>query len=139
MKNFKRDMSVNTTPDTTWQRYKIDSFKTSTAKRVPYEELDFTIYKPNANHVAFSTTEERLPMWIKALYLRYYKDGLYNNNMEINTRWLEQSNADDSTKCDEIVINILVNDKDIALTFTVKASKGHIEAQGRFVKEWGAK
>ena len=62
-------------------------------------------------------------MWIKALYLR----------------WLEQSNADDWTKCDEIVINILVNDKDIALTITVKASKGHIEAQGRFVKEWGAK
>ena len=59
--------------------------------------------------------------------------------MEINTRWLEQGNADDSTKCDEIVINILVNDKDIALTITVKASKGRIEAQGHFVKEWGAK
>ena len=37
-----------------------------------------------------------------------------------------QGNADDSTKCDEIVINILVNDKDIALTITVKASKGRI-------------
>ena len=73
MKNSKRDMSVNTIPDTTWQQYKIDSFKTSTAKRVPYEELDFTIYKPNANHVAFSTTEERLPMWIKALYPRTIK------------------------------------------------------------------
>ena len=59
--------------------------------------------------------------------------------MEINTRWLEQGNADDSTKCDEIVINILINDKDIALTITVKASKGRIEAQSRFVKEWGAK
>jgi hypothetical protein len=132
-------MSVNTTPDTTWQRYTIVSFKTSKAKRFPYEELDFTIYKPNANHVAFSTTEEHLPMWIKALYLRHYKDGLYNNNMEINTRWLKQVNADDWTKCDEIVINILVNDKDNALTITVKASKGSIEAQGRFVKEWGAK
>jgi hypothetical protein len=59
--------------------------------------------------------------------------------MEINTRWLKQVNADDWTKCDEIVINILVNDKDNALTITVKASKGSIEAQGRFVKEWGAK
>ena len=103
-------------PDTTLQRYEIDSFKNTNCKRVPFEELDFTIYKPNANHVAFSTTEIRLLSWIKALYLRYYKHDDFNNNADISTQWAEPENANNPSKCDKITITILVNDNDNALT-----------------------
>jgi hypothetical protein len=126
-------------PDTTLQRYEIDSFKNTNCKRVPFEELDFTIYKPNANHVAFSTTEIRLLSWIKALYLRYYKHDGFNNNADISTQWAEEENANNPSKCDKITITILVNDNDNALTITVNISTGRIEAIGRYIKEWGAK
>jgi hypothetical protein len=113
--------------------------KSIACKRVPFEELDFTIYKPNANHVSFSITEIRLLSWIKALYLRYYKHDGFNNNVDISTQWAEQENANNPSKCDKITITILVNDNDNALTITVNISTGRIEAKGRYIKEWGAK
>ena len=62
--------SLNNTHMDIVNRYQVSSFKMSNAKRIPLERLDFSIYKPSANQVAFSSTEERLPLWIKAMELR---------------------------------------------------------------------
>ncbi|CAB4003281.1 hypothetical protein AC249_AIPGENE28214 [Paramuricea clavata] len=86
-------------------RYQVSSFKMSNAKRVPVERLDFSIYKPSANQVAFSSTEERLPLWIKAMELRYKHGGSVFNN-KITTQWEEHDDTDDDTKCDKVLINL---------------------------------
>lgn len=52
-------------------RHQVNSFKTSSAKHAPFEKLDFSIYKASAKLVAFSSTEERLPLWIQAMDLQY--------------------------------------------------------------------
>ena len=59
-------------------RYQAQNLKTTSAKRVPYEELDFSVYKPTAIMVAFSTSEQRMPLWIRVMKLRY-ENGLQNN------------------------------------------------------------
>ena len=46
-----------------YARYKIESFKTTSAKRVPYKQIDYSIYKPSA--IVFSTSEERHPKSIE--------------------------------------------------------------------------
>ena len=63
------EVSTKTTIDASLERYKIENF--TNAKRVPYEEIDYNIYK--SSHVDFSTTEKRLPIWIKALFCRYHE------------------------------------------------------------------
>ena len=64
-------------------RYHVDNFKTTS---VPHVQLDLTIYKPSANQIAFTTTEERFPIWIEVMKLRY-KEGLRHDvSKEINCR-----------------------------------------------------
>ena len=125
-------------PDASLERYKIENFKCTNAKRVRFEELDFNIYKSSANHVDFSTTENRVQIWIKALYFRYYKNDDLNNT-EINTRWLEQENQINPSKCDKVLLSIHANENENVLTIIVNVSTGRIQAQGRLFKEWGAK
>lgn len=71
-------------------RYKVDCFKNTNAKRVPYEELDYTIYKPNANMVTFSTSEKRLPLWIKTMRQRYQHGFKDDTTSKITSHWEEQ-------------------------------------------------
>ena len=125
-------------PDTTFERYKIDNFVPTNSKRVPYEELDYSIYK-NSSQVAFSTTESRLPLWVKALYERYYKIEGSNgdDNTKVETKWHEEGNQNQPTKCDKIVIEIIYDGENV-LTITVNISAGRIQVQGRLMKEWGA-
>lgn len=117
-------------------RYQVDRFKPTNAKALPLEQLDFSIYKPT-NLVAFSTTEERLPLWIKAMDLRY-KDGFVDDKKLI-AHWEEQNNADDPSKCDKVTITLTSkeNDKNI-IVITVMVDKGRIQVQSRFIKEWSS-
>ncbi len=39
------EVSTKTTIDASLERYKIENFKNTNAKRVPYEEIDYNIYK----------------------------------------------------------------------------------------------
>ena len=133
-------MSTNTTFDDSLKRDENKSFKNTNAKRVPHEELDFRIYK--ANSVTFSTTEIRLPLWIKALYNRYCKNAYNDMNKEpetiLNTKWLEQDNATNSARCDKISLDILLNENENILTITIYVNTGRIQAQGRLLQEWDA-
>jgi hypothetical protein len=85
---------------------KLTNFKEekSRKKQIPYEKLDFTIYKPSANMSAFCTSEERLILWIETFYFRYYT-GLKENTW-LSARWEEQKVANDPSKCEKIVLNI---------------------------------
>ena len=130
------EVSTKTTIDTSLERYKIENFKNTNAKRVPYEEIDYNIYK--SSHVDFSTTEKRLSIWIKALFCRYHENGRINNT-KIITRWLEQENQDNPSKCDKISLSFQTKENENALTITVNVTAGRIKTQGRFYKEWGAK
>jgi hypothetical protein len=109
----------------------------SNAKRVPVERLDFSIYKSSANQVAFSSTEERLPLWIKAMELRYKHCGSVFNN-KISTQWEEHDDTDDDTKCDKVLINLTSHElEENLLSITIMVNKGRIQIQGKYMKEWG--
>ncbi|CAB4013646.1 Hypothetical predicted protein, partial [Paramuricea clavata] len=78
-------------------RYQVDNFKATNMKRVPMEQLDFTIYKPSSNLDAFCSNEERLPTWIRAMKLRYCKDNLEFAEDKIAVQWEESENPNDET------------------------------------------
>ena len=135
--NTAGEMSANaTTMDASLERYRIENFKNTNAKRVPYEEIDYNIYK--SSHIVFSTTEKRLPLWINALFSRYHENDDINN-MNIITRWLEVEKQDKPSKCDKISLSFHPNEKESILTITVNVTAGRIKAQGRLYKLWGAK
>jgi hypothetical protein len=48
-------------------RYSVECIQSSNFKHVPFEQIDYAIYKASTNTVAFTTTEERMPLWIEAL------------------------------------------------------------------------
>lgn len=127
---------VATTPDATFTRYQVDQFKTTKAKTVPYEELDFNIYKPASKCVAFATSEERILLWTRALHDRYYI-GLQNNSM-LKSLWEEQQTYNDSSKCDKVIIHLsLTSNAENIVAISVFTSTGRIQIQGRFLHEWG--
>jgi hypothetical protein len=78
------------------KRYDVENFKSTNAKRVPNEELDFSIYKPSSNLVAFSSSElhsieVRLPLWIQEMKRRYQYS--FENHAEVEVRWEEQESS----------------------------------------------
>jgi hypothetical protein len=110
-------------------RYSVECIQSSNFKHVPFEQIDYAIYKASTNTVAFTTTEERMPLWIEALRARY-QDGLHiNTNIK-----------DDSTKCDKVTIHLISTKSSInqnLITITALINNGRIQVQGRSYKEWG--
>ena len=118
-------------------RYETKNFTSKNYKKVPHEELDYGIYK-NPNLVAFQTTESRLPMWVEALYMRYAQNDVFNNeNNEVRTKWTEENDASDASKCEEISIEI-THKNETMLTIRIFATKGRIQVNGRLMKAWGS-
>ncbi|CAB3996547.1 Hypothetical predicted protein [Paramuricea clavata] len=129
-------------PDPTQIRYQVDEFKQSKMKSIPYEKLNFSIYKQSANMVALCTCEERILSWIRALYFRYFL-GLENSDI-IKTRWEEQECDDEASKCVKIILNLSFRKKSIhenLVTITIYTTLGriHVQGNGRFLQEWGNK
>jgi hypothetical protein len=59
MKKANMALSVATcNAELTFTRYKYEEFKNTKARTVPYEDIDYTKYKPSANCVAFLTSED---------------------------------------------------------------------------------
>ena len=117
-------------------RYSIDSFKITYEKKVPFEELDYGIYK-NSNLVVFTTSERRLPCWIDIMKRRY-TDGLKDSD-RITTRYEEIDNTTDTTKCDKVIISLISKDtKVIIMKFSTTINTGRIKIEGPYIKEWGS-
>ncbi|CAB3999478.1 Hypothetical predicted protein [Paramuricea clavata] len=127
------------TLDDTLTRYQVDQFKSAKgSKQVPFEKLDFSIYKPSANMVAYTTSEERILLWIKALYQRYIIDLQKTNGANMWSRWEEQESYNDTSKCDKVILYFEHNSSSI-ISITIYTSTGriHIQGQDRVLKEWG--
>ncbi len=126
-------------PDNTFSRYQsMSEFKKSRKKQAPYEKLDYSVYKPSANMVAFSTSQERLIKWIQALYFRYYLE--VKTNPQFNVRWEEQEEGDDASKCKKVQITLshcANTSMDNLITITIYITTGRIQVQGKVIKEWG--
>ena len=63
LKNITGNISTTIStrePDSSFARYRVDQFKSTKARQVPYEKLDYNIYKASSNVVAFTTSEERI-------------------------------------------------------------------------------
>jgi hypothetical protein len=86
-------------PDSFFARYRVD--------QVPYEKFDYNIYKASSNVVAFTTSEERIVKWTKAIFLRYHL-GLDKNDNTSNLKflWEEQPSPNDESKCDKITVHL---------------------------------
>ena len=75
---------------------------------MPYEELDYGIYKASSNQVIFQMRlplwiKVRLPLWIKALHVRYQsnKANTNDNNSpseDINAHWEEHIDSNIASK-----------------------------------------
>ena len=118
-------------------RYEIQAFKPTSAKRVPYEELDFSVYKATANTVAFSTCETRMPLWIRVLKIRY-QNGL-ETNVNIKSTWDEINNTNDESRWEKVCINLMSRENSTNLvTIAAFITTGRIHIQGRNVREWGS-
>ncbi|CAB4008714.1 Hypothetical predicted protein [Paramuricea clavata] len=137
----KSELSI-TKPDSTFARYSYDQFKKSrSAKSVPHESLDFTIYKSSSNCVAFLTSEERLIKWIQAIYERYHvrlQDATTTSKMK--AVWEELQNVSDTSKTDKISIHLSLQNDDIVeniVTIIIYCTTGRIQIQGKSLHEWG--
>ena len=130
-------MASSTTTSTARNRYEITQFKTTSAKRVPFEQLDYSIYKPSSNAVVFSTSERRIPLWITAFKSRYI-EGLQNNDV-LKSTWEETNDPSDTMKCEKVTITIShkLNIENL-ITININVNTGRIQIQGHFIKDWGS-
>ena len=105
-------------------------------KKVPFEQLDHTIYK-NTNLVVFSTSEKRLPIWIDVLKRRYIYDLECNNR--VTTRYEKTDNLNEKSKCEKIVLSLTSKaslENIITITITITIGTGRIKIEGHSIKEW---
>jgi hypothetical protein len=93
-------------------RYQFDEFKNSKAHSIPFEKMDYSIYRPSSNCVAFTTTEERITTWIKVFYQRYHVQ--QNNHGEqgpLISTWEKQQAQNDPNKCEKITLTLHLEGK----------------------------
>jgi hypothetical protein len=103
--------NTTTKMDPTLSRYIIDQFnKSRSAKDVPFEALDFSIYSSASKTVAFVTSEDRLTKWINTMYHRY-SDA--QNGGKLKMIWEESPSPNDASKTDKISIQLASVDEKI--------------------------
>ncbi|CAH3165327.1 unnamed protein product, partial [Porites lobata] len=126
-------------PSKDLNRYIVDKFHQPTAKSkaAPFEAIDLSIYKPSARCLAFSTSEDRLLLWIVAFQFRYYE--ITGNGTDYTVIWEEQDNPSSTSKCDKICIHLSMNTstgEEKLVTITVFDTTGRILVQGKKYDEW---
>jgi hypothetical protein len=67
------------------------------ARQVPFEEIDYSIYKTTSNCIAFTTSEERITTWIKTFYLRYCAEAIKDGGTTRKSTWDETPAQNDAT------------------------------------------
>ena len=117
----------------------MDKFHQTTAKSkaAPFEAIDLSIYKLSARCLAFSTSEDRLLLWIVAFQFRYYE--ITGNGTDYTVIWEEQDNPSSTSKCDKICIHLSMNTstgEEKLVTITVFGTTGRILVQGKKYDEW---
>ena len=116
-----------TQPSKDLNRYLVDKFHhpATKSKSAPFETIDLSIYRPSAKCLAFSTSEDRLLLWITAFQYRYHE--LTGDAAEYKVTWEEQDSPSATSKCDKIIIHL------IRLTST---GEEQLQVQGKKFEEW---
>lgn len=117
-------------------RYLVDKFHVTKSKTVLFEEIDLSTYKPTAKVASFSTSEDRLLVWIKTFAIRYYN---HLNTMGYRVSWQEQESYSCPTKSDKIILHIYAledNNEEQIITLSIFISTGRIMVQGKRFAEW---
>ena len=122
-------------------RYLVDKFHQPNArsKTAPFESIDLAIYRPSANCLAFSTSEDRLLLWITAFQYRYHK--LTGNAADYKVIREEQDSLSSASKCDKIIIHLITNastGEEQLVAITVFVTTGRILVQGKKFEEWSS-
>jgi hypothetical protein len=143
LKNITGNISTTIStrePDSSFARYRVDQFKSTKARQVPYEKLDYNIYKASSNVVAF-TTEERIVKWTKTIILRYHVGlDINDNTYSLKSLWEEQASPNDDSKCDKITVHLSRKDSkhnENIVAVIIYVSTGRIQIQGKYLLEWG--
>ena len=123
-------------PDRSLDRYMYDEFKSKAiySKDVPYEAIDVKLYKPRAKLVAFKTSEDRLTVWIKAIFTRYI-DILRSLDDTVSSTWEEYDNLLQDGKADKIALTINQG-KTKLFVLSIFVTTGRLQVQGSHYKEW---
>ena len=69
------------------------SSKNNKLSKVPFEDLDPTLYAQKACYNGFRTTVDRLPVWIQAIYEKVYID--IGNQPELSVNWNDEGSPID--------------------------------------------
>ena len=128
-----------TKPSKDLNRYLVDKFNQSTgkSKNAPFEAIDLGIYRPSAKCLAFSTSEDRLLLWVTAFLYHYYE--ITGNTTDYKVVWEEQDSPSSASKCDKIIIHLLADSsttEEQLITITVFVTTGRIQVQGNKFEEW---
>ena len=128
-----------TQPSKDLNRYLVDKFHlpATKSKSAPFETIDLSMYRPSAKCLAFSTSEDRLLLWITAFQYRYQE--LTGNAAEYKVTWEEQDSPSATSKCDKIIIHLIrltSTGEEQLVTITVYLTTGRIQVQGKKFEEW---
>lgn len=114
-----------TQPSKDLNRYLVDKF------HLPATKSNL----PSAKCLAFSTSEDRLLLWITAFQYRYHE--LTGNAAEYKVTWEEQDSPSSASKCDKIIIHLIrltSTGEEQLVTITVYLKTGRIQVQGKNLK-----
>lgn len=119
-------------PDKSLYRYKVDAFKSQSkdSKDVPFEAIDFKLYKPLARCIGFRTNETRLVLWINTFIHRYTVQ-LKEEGYDIS--WFETQT---DGKCEKIQMTV-TSEKKKLFTISTFLTTGRIQIQGLMYVAWG--
>lgn len=127
-----------TTPDETLRRYHVEMFNPASgkAKDARFEEINLDLYKPKAKSIAFSTSEERIGLWIRCLMERYFK----HHTDDFRSTWEEQDSPGNADRCDRIILHLYARSEDKkeqhVAAITVFVSTGTFLVQGKFYQQF---
>ena len=133
--------ALTTRVDLSFSRYQFDEFKKNTkARQVPFEEIDYSLYKTTSNCIAFTTSEEIITTWIKTFYLRYCSEAIKDGGTTLKSTWDETPAQNDATKSEKISITLSTDDEKTqvnTVTIIIYCSTGRIQIQDKSVRVWG--
>ena len=107
--------------------------KTSDGKPLPFESIDISLYKKQANCVCFITNEKRIHAWIKALLEIIYLQ--YGDSEHLNVTWRDHVDDIGSITSTEFLLSDH-NEEKFKYKVFVYITTGNIMVQGNSFKQF---
>ena len=110
---------------------------TNTGKTIPFEDIDISLYRKQANCVSFITSTNRIHAWVLVLAERLY--GVLNLSDEYNVVWVDKAGADGCAQTEFCVHDGNAESEDgddFLYKVIVYLSCGKVMVQGKRFKDW---